>query len=87
MKSEKDLSRDTIARELEENLSSLLGLDAGTRIDPKRRFEAMGVDSLLGFDLLTALEARYGALPETVLRDNPTLHQLTDYLHKKQSGG
>ncbi len=76
-------SRQDVARDVEENLSSLLGFEAGTRIDPAKRFEAMGLDSLLAMDLLTALEARYGALPETVLRDYNTVDRLTDFLNKR----
>jgi acyl carrier protein len=76
------ISRAPIAREIEENLTSLLGLDPGAAIDPDKRFSAMGLDSLLAIDLITVLETRHGALPDTVLRDNPTVNRLTDYLSR-----
>lgn len=75
---------ESIAREIEDNLTSLLGLDAGTRIDRKRKLKTVGMDSLLAMDLLTALEARHGQLPETVLRDHPTVQELAEYLFKQR---
>jgi acyl carrier protein len=74
-------AQDAIASEVEAILTSLLGLDAGTKIDRWRRFEAMGVDSLLAMDLIAALEAHHGTLLETILRDNPTVHQLSEALY------
>lgn len=83
--SEQSLEREAIAQEIKENLASLLGWEAGATIEPTKRFEAMGLDSLLAMDLLSALEARYGTLSETLLRDYNSIERLTDYLHKKKT--
>lgn len=77
---------ESIAREIEENLAGLLGFEAGARIDRKRKLRLLGMDSLVAMDLLTALEAHHGQLPETVLRDHPTLQELAEFLFKRQSG-
>ncbi len=78
---------ETIAREIEDNLTGLLGLEAGAHIDRKRRLKTIGMDSLLAMDLLAALEPRYGELPETVLRDHPTVQDLAEYLFKQRQSG
>jgi rhizoxin synthesis polyketide synthase/nonribosomal peptide synthetase RhiB len=72
---------EVIVRDLEENLAGLLRLDVGASIDKRRKFASLGLDSLLAIDLLAALETRYGSLPETVLRDHPTIQQLADFLY------
>lgn len=76
---------EEIAQVVENNVASLLGLEEGAQMDRRRRLEAMGLDSLLAMDLLSTLEAKYGALPDTVLRDYPTIQQLADYLHGRQA--
>ena len=73
-------ARDAVTSDVEEQLSSLLGLKAGTRLDPRKPFRLMGLDSLLAVDLLIVLEKKYGELPESVFDDHPTLEQLTEYL-------
>ncbi len=80
-------TRDAIAVDLEDTIRSLLGMNADAPLDGRRRLEALGLDSLLAMDLLSALEKRYGSLPETVLRDHPTVHSLADFLRKKKQGG
>lgn len=77
---------ESIAKEIEENLVSLLGLDASTPIDRKRRLRVLGMDSLVAMDLITALEARHGELPETVIRDHPTVQELAEFLYKQKRG-
>jgi len=77
---------DSIAKEIEESLISLLGLEAGTQIDRKRRLRMLGVDSLVAMDLITSLETRHGQLPDTVIRDHPTVHDLAEYLSKQKRG-
>lgn len=91
MSKKQPLSYEEIVRELEDTLSSLLGLEEGTPIDVDRRFQAMGLDSLLSIDLLASLQSRHGTLPVDVLNDHPTLGKLARYLWARQdderSGG
>ena len=77
---------ESIAKEIEDNLIGLLGLEVGAKIDRKKKLRVLGMDSLVAMDLLTALEGRHGQLPETLLRDHPTVQELAEYLYKQQSG-
>jgi len=76
---------ESIAKEIEENLTSLLGLETGATIDRKRRLRLLGVDSLIAFDLITALEARHGELADTVVRDHPTVQELAEFLYQQKT--
>ena len=50
---------------------------ATEKIDPKRSMFEMGLDSLMGVELATALEARFGVrLPVMVLAESPTITKL-----------
>lgn len=52
-------------------------------IDPTRSIYDMGLDSLMGVELVVALEARFGVrLPVMALNDSPTLSKLGDRLIK-----
>ena len=60
---------------------AVIGLDAGTRIDPTRPLKELGVDSLMAVELRNLLVRAAGvALPATVLFDHPTLDALVLHL-------
>jgi phthiocerol/phenolphthiocerol synthesis type-I polyketide synthase C len=49
---------------------------APDKIDPKRSLYDMGLDSLMGVELMIALEARFGIrLPVMALSQSPTISQ------------
>ncbi|RYF55517.1 MAG: hypothetical protein EOO27_20875, partial [Comamonadaceae bacterium] len=60
---------------------------APEKIDPTRSIYDMGLDSLMGVELVVALEARFGVrLPVMALTDSPTLAKLGDRLIKMLKG-
>ena len=82
---EAHVAHDSIARELELTLADVLGFEAGAPIDRARPFKAIGLDSLLAMDFALALEPRFGKLPETTLKDYPTITALAAYLENRSS--
>jgi hypothetical protein len=59
----------------------VLGFPAGTRVDPRRGFSDLGVDSLLAVDLRNRLGSALDAsLPATLLFDHPNLEALVAHL-------
>jgi len=57
------------------------------KIDPKRSMFDMGLDSLMGVELATALEARFGVrLPVMVLAESPTITKLAARLISQLQG-
>ncbi|HSN96684.1 MAG TPA: SDR family NAD(P)-dependent oxidoreductase, partial [Candidatus Nanopelagicales bacterium] len=64
---------------LTERFGHVLKLDPG-EIDPRATFEIYGVDSLVGMEVVRELERSLGALPSTLLFENPTLLRLRDTL-------
>jgi NADPH:quinone reductase-like Zn-dependent oxidoreductase/NAD(P)-dependent dehydrogenase (short-subunit alcohol dehydrogenase family) len=70
-----------LAAFLERELLRVLGFPASTRIDPRKGFSDLGVDSLLAVDLRNRLEAALEAsLPATLLFDHPNLEALVAQL-------
>ncbi|MFE8599878.1 SDR family NAD(P)-dependent oxidoreductase [Archangium violaceum] len=66
---------------LERMLAELLGLPAGTRIDPRKGFFNMGLDSLLSVELRNRLQADLDReLPSTLTFRFPTPLALLDFL-------
>ena len=79
---------ELLADFLERQLTRVLGFGASTRIDPRRNFGDLGVDSLLAVDLRNRLEASLDAsLPATLLFDYPNLEALVGYLTGVVLGG
>jgi polyketide synthase 12 len=73
--------RAVLERELTRKVVAVLGLPAGTRIDPTRALRDLGLDSLLSVSLRNELASGYGLdLPATLLFDHPTLAALTTHL-------
>lgn len=72
-----------IAQDLERTLVEVLGFEAGAQIDHRRDLKSIGLDSLLALDFTLALEPRFGKLPETTLKDHPTIAALAAYLETR----
>ncbi len=75
-----------IAEMLAQELSRIL-LIAADKIDLNRSVYDIGLDSLMGVELMVAIEARFGVnIPVMVLSDAPTLSKLADYLISQLKG-
>jgi acyl carrier protein len=73
-----EMLADFVARQL----TQVLGFGPSTRIDPRRNFGDLGVDSLLAVDLRNRLEAGLDlSLPATLLFDHPNLEALVTHLN------
>ncbi len=71
-----DLVREVIVREIAE----ILGL-AEDKVDPARPLREMGLDSLMGAELVVALEAQVGIrLPMMLLSQSPSVDQIVEHL-------
>jgi acyl carrier protein len=65
---------------LRQQLGEVLRVPA-TRIDPARNLNEMGLDSLMGVELIMALEAQFGVrLPVMALSEYPTVGKLAERL-------
>jgi acyl carrier protein len=57
------------------------------KIDPARSMYDMGLDSLMGVELVVVLEARFGArLPVMALSQNPTIAKLAERIIQQLKG-
>lgn len=73
--------RGALMAHLAERALQVLGLDAGTPIDPRRALKDIGLDSLMAVELRNALTRSIGQpLSATLLFDYPNLDALTAYL-------
>nr|WP_298523237.1 type I polyketide synthase [uncultured Halomonas sp.] len=71
---------------LRKELAKIL-LTEEDKIDPQRSIYDLGFDSLMGVELVTALEARLGLqIPVMVLSEASTLARFADYLMRKLQG-
>lgn len=69
--------REAILEILTQELSEILMIPA-SKIDPEKSIYDMGMDSLMGVELMSALEARMGIqVPVMALTETPKLSQLT----------
>lgn len=60
---------------------------APEKIDPARSIYDMGLDSLMGVELVVALESRFGIrLPVMALSENPTTIKLSEFIISKLRG-
>jgi acyl carrier protein len=60
---------------------AVVGLDPATRLDPRKPFREIGLDSLMAVELRNALVRAGGRrLPATLLFDHPSLDALADHL-------
>lgn len=76
---------DAIAEHLNDVLTGLLGMRRGTKLDPNKNMEALGLDSLLALELLAALDTKYGiSLEETAHVDHPTIGALAAHVSTLQ---
>ncbi|MDD2467605.1 MAG: SDR family NAD(P)-dependent oxidoreductase, partial [Desulfobulbus sp.] len=61
---------------------------APDKLDPNRSMYDMGLDSLMGVELVGALESRFGIrLPVLILSQNPTIAKLAEYIIEQLRGG
>lgn len=61
---------------------------APDKLDPNRSMYDMGLDSLMGVELVGALESRFGIrLPVLTLSQNPTIAKLAEYIIGQLKGG
>ena len=57
------------------------------KIDPKRSMYDMGLDSLMGVELVVALESRFGTrLPIMALSQSPTIDKLAEFIFQQLKG-
>ena len=64
---------------LQETIAEILKCNKNS-IEAQLSFEEFGIDSILGFQLLAALEASFDDLPATLFLDNANLEELSEYL-------
>lgn len=64
---------------LQRIFGAILKLDPAT-LDADETFEAFGVDSLMGMDILRSLKEEMGELPSTLLYEKLTINELAVYL-------
>jgi len=75
------MRRDRLQEVVVECLLKVLGMRAGSRIDPRQPLNDLGVDSLMAVELRNALVRIVGLpLPATLLFDYPNVTALTGYL-------
>jgi len=82
------------AQELKEAIAGMLGVELGTillipveNIDINRSLYDMGIDSLMGLELVIAIEARFGVqFPVMILSEASTLYKLAEMMIKKLNG-
>ena len=73
----------TVTKMLKEELGEILQVSPD-KIDATRSMYDMGLDSLMGVELVVALEARFGMrLPVMALNQNPTLAKLAEFIIQK----
>ncbi len=77
------LVREVIVREI----AAILGLSED-RVDPSRPLREMGLDSLMGAELVVALESQVGIrLPMMVLTQSPSVDSVVEHLVARLLGG
>ncbi|WOO37929.1 SDR family NAD(P)-dependent oxidoreductase [Anaerocolumna sp. AGMB13020] len=64
---------------LQETIAEILKCNKAS-IEPQLSFEEFGIDSILGFQLLAALEASFEDLPATLFLDNTNVEELAEFL-------
>ncbi len=78
---EAPVRQDELKRLMAEQVRSVLGLAPGHRLDPKRGFFQLGMDSLMAVELQQRLQRLLGvALPATAVFDYPSLESMAGYL-------
>ncbi|WP_319772093.1 non-ribosomal peptide synthetase [Breoghania sp.] len=78
--------RDATIAAIRAGFSDALGIPQD-RLGLDDTIDRFGVDSVLGLEIVEALEARFGALPPTILFEFPTINRLADELAGKLRAG
>ncbi|WFR55593.1 SDR family NAD(P)-dependent oxidoreductase [Anaerocolumna sp. AGMB13025] len=84
----KGYKEDTLKRKLidflQDTMAEILKCNKDS-IESQLSFEEFGIDSILGFQILAALEASFDDLPATLFLDNTNLEELAEYLIQNHS--
>ncbi len=81
-----DQRREQVIGYFRDRVAGVLRLDP-MRIDPERKLDALGLDSLMAIELKSGVEADLGTnLPITHLLDGPTIAQLADQTIEQWAG-
>ena len=75
----RELVKNKLIYFLQETIAEILKCNKDS-IEAQLSFEEFGIDSILGFQLLAALEASFDDLPATLFLDNANLEELSEYL-------
>ncbi|WP_346900166.1 amino acid adenylation domain-containing protein [uncultured Roseibium sp.] len=71
--------RDAVVAQIKACFSTCLGIPAD-RLAPDDTIDRFGVDSVSSLEIVEALEAAFGPLPQTILFEFPTINRLADEL-------
>lgn len=82
-----DVTTSAIRDELRTHLASILYCEIET-IDDDQKFADMGLDSILGLELISMVNTKYGLeeMVDTVYQI-PTVNQFADYVFGRIAGG
>ncbi len=73
--------RKLLQAHVRQQIATVLGLDAGFRLEAQHGLRDLGIDSLMSIELRNRLQASLGSpLPSTLVFDYPTVDALTEYL-------
>jgi len=77
----------SILGDLRTHLADVLYVEIGD-IEDDATFKELGLDSVLGVELISVLNGKYG-LQEKIeaVHDHPTARRLADHLHSRLAGG
>jgi len=79
--------RVRLAAEVRRQVAQILGLPGAERVDPRRGFFTLGMDSLTSVELRNRLQTALGrVLPATVVFDHPTAEALAAFLDSLWEG-
>jgi amino acid adenylation domain-containing protein len=76
-------AREEVVARIKACFSTCLGIPAD-RLAPDDTIDRFGVDSVSSLEIVEALEAAFGPLPQTILFEFPTINRLADELMSRQ---
>jgi len=79
--------RKLLQAHVRQQIATVLGLDAGFRLEAQHGLRDLGIDSLMSIELRNRLQASLGSpLPSTLVFDYPTVEALTEFLAAQALG-